>query len=272
MCGESRYDAAKKAASGGKKLVPRQVFHTIPIGPQLQALWRNPESANSIRYRERRTKEILRSCSAMQGGLTPTMIFFMVGITLKPLLTVGSSLKTWCLCFLLTAHSFIEIRHPTVGCPFGSFSITHPTSATRRNSSCQAHLFLVRTNPKIPSPSSTRVFTTYRHCRKKDFPFGIRHAMFRLKSHPFLAWELPMVLEWSILVDWLVTTVKVAVDCTVHSKDVINPEVLTITLHYSNLLITRSMDAIMMTSTLLMSKVLPRKHTRKIYAICLPLQ
>jgi hypothetical protein len=69
MCGESRYDAAKKAASGGKKLVPRQVFHTIPIGPQLQALWRNPESANSIRYRERRTKEIFEELQRNAGRL-----------------------------------------------------------------------------------------------------------------------------------------------------------------------------------------------------------
>lgn len=35
-CDEPWYNAAK---SGGKKLVPHQVFHTTPIGPQLQALW-----------------------------------------------------------------------------------------------------------------------------------------------------------------------------------------------------------------------------------------
>ena len=38
-CGESRFDPIKLAASDGKKKVPRQKFHTIPLGPQLQALW-----------------------------------------------------------------------------------------------------------------------------------------------------------------------------------------------------------------------------------------
>ncbi|KAG1893540.1 uncharacterized protein F5891DRAFT_962782 [Suillus fuscotomentosus] len=40
MCDELRYDQKKLARSHGRKKVPRAVFQTIPIGPQLQALWR----------------------------------------------------------------------------------------------------------------------------------------------------------------------------------------------------------------------------------------
>src|SRR6202040_4041599 len=66
-CGEPRYDAAQRAASGGKRLVPRQVFHTMPIGPQLQALWRNPDTAISMRYRDTRTQQILEELERNDG-------------------------------------------------------------------------------------------------------------------------------------------------------------------------------------------------------------
>ena len=68
-CGETRYDAAQRAASGGKKLIPRQVFHTMPIGPQLQALWRNPDTAISMRYRDIRTQQILEELEHSDGEL-----------------------------------------------------------------------------------------------------------------------------------------------------------------------------------------------------------
>jgi hypothetical protein len=68
-CGESRYDLVQLAASNGKKKVPRQVFHSIPIGLQLQALWRDAESARSLRYRNDRTKEILEELARNQGLL-----------------------------------------------------------------------------------------------------------------------------------------------------------------------------------------------------------
>jgi hypothetical protein len=49
MCGQARYEVEK---------VPRKRFYTIPIGPQLQALWRNPYSADSMGYRKKYTDKI----------------------------------------------------------------------------------------------------------------------------------------------------------------------------------------------------------------------
>jgi hypothetical protein len=49
MCGQDRYDAEK---------APRKRFHTIPIGPQLQALWRSPESSDCMGYRRKYTEKI----------------------------------------------------------------------------------------------------------------------------------------------------------------------------------------------------------------------
>ncbi|KAI0054504.1 hypothetical protein BV25DRAFT_1873322 [Artomyces pyxidatus] len=59
VCSEPRYDQIKLRDSGGKDKVPRQVYHTIPLGPQLQALWRSPESARALRYRSKITEEVI---------------------------------------------------------------------------------------------------------------------------------------------------------------------------------------------------------------------
>jgi hypothetical protein len=54
ICSEPRYDQHR--LSEGKR-IPRKEFHTIPIGPQLQALYRSPDSASSAHYlREERSR------------------------------------------------------------------------------------------------------------------------------------------------------------------------------------------------------------------------
>ena len=45
ICSEPRYDQFRLESR-----IPRQEFHTIPIGPQLQALYREPESATHAHY------------------------------------------------------------------------------------------------------------------------------------------------------------------------------------------------------------------------------
>lgn len=54
-CGESRYETD----AGGKNNIPRRVFHTIPLGPQIQAIYRTAEGVEAINHRNRRTQEIL---------------------------------------------------------------------------------------------------------------------------------------------------------------------------------------------------------------------
>jgi hypothetical protein len=50
VCSEPRYDQFRLQSSSGRDKIPRQEFHTIPIGPQLQALYRSPESASLAHY------------------------------------------------------------------------------------------------------------------------------------------------------------------------------------------------------------------------------
>lgn len=66
-CGEPRYDPI--AFEHTKKKISRQQFPTIPIGPQIQSLFRDPENAYEIRYRDRRTKEIIAEIVANNGKL-----------------------------------------------------------------------------------------------------------------------------------------------------------------------------------------------------------
>ncbi|RXW11820.1 hypothetical protein EST38_g14035 [Candolleomyces aberdarensis] len=65
VCGESRY----QNTPGRKKLVPKQKFYTIPIGPIIQALWSSPDNARHMGYRKRKTAEILERFRSANGTL-----------------------------------------------------------------------------------------------------------------------------------------------------------------------------------------------------------
>jgi hypothetical protein len=69
-CGDLRWDPKRFEESGGQIKVPRKTFYTIPLGPQLQALWRSKEGATAMRYRINKTKEILEDLDANNGKLT----------------------------------------------------------------------------------------------------------------------------------------------------------------------------------------------------------
>jgi hypothetical protein len=69
FCGAHRYDQDILRKSDGRQKVPRQTYSTIPLGPQLQASWRDRQGAESMRYRERETKKLLAPLRASQGHL-----------------------------------------------------------------------------------------------------------------------------------------------------------------------------------------------------------
>jgi hypothetical protein len=50
LCSELQYDGLKLHLSGGKEWITRQEFHMIPLGPQLQVLYCEPESAACAHY------------------------------------------------------------------------------------------------------------------------------------------------------------------------------------------------------------------------------
>ncbi|KAG1833099.1 hypothetical protein EV424DRAFT_1480170, partial [Suillus variegatus] len=69
-CHSYRYDQIKYEASNGKVKSPVKVFHTVPIGPQLQTLYRDPAAAANMCYRDERTKRIFEELELADGKLS----------------------------------------------------------------------------------------------------------------------------------------------------------------------------------------------------------
>jgi hypothetical protein len=59
-CGEERHESPG---------IPKQEFYTIPLGPLLQALYRDPQSAKDMSYRRLRTREIIKELQQNNGFL-----------------------------------------------------------------------------------------------------------------------------------------------------------------------------------------------------------
>ena len=63
-CQLPRYEKVK-----GKNKPVKQ-FVSIPLGPMLQALWRTPEGADRMRYRNRKTHEVMQQLNQNHGIVT----------------------------------------------------------------------------------------------------------------------------------------------------------------------------------------------------------
>ena len=57
-CGQPRYKEKDLEESDGERKVPRQVFTTFPVGPQLQARWKHSQTAKDMFYRWEKTEEL----------------------------------------------------------------------------------------------------------------------------------------------------------------------------------------------------------------------
>jgi hypothetical protein len=64
MCGGSRWDEGRLHASNGRVKTAVKKFTTIQIGPQLQAQYRNAQSARDMRYLYEKTQEVLAGLEA----------------------------------------------------------------------------------------------------------------------------------------------------------------------------------------------------------------
>ena len=68
-CSEPRYDQKKLEATDGLAKEPRKIFTTFPVGPQLQARWKDSRTAEKMFYRWRKTQELRREREE-SGGIT----------------------------------------------------------------------------------------------------------------------------------------------------------------------------------------------------------
>ncbi|EIW80973.1 hypothetical protein CONPUDRAFT_56343 [Coniophora puteana RWD-64-598 SS2] len=68
-CRKLRWDEARLRSSGGKKKIPRAVSTTFLLGPMIQTNWRHPDTANKMKYRRTRTREIFEQMRRNSNGL-----------------------------------------------------------------------------------------------------------------------------------------------------------------------------------------------------------
>ncbi|KIM52263.1 hypothetical protein SCLCIDRAFT_32776 [Scleroderma citrinum Foug A] len=59
LCGTSRWNQEHLDCTNGRSKVPAKRFTTIPLGPQLQALYRDPDQARNMCYLHERTQQII---------------------------------------------------------------------------------------------------------------------------------------------------------------------------------------------------------------------
>ena len=78
-CGESRWDPDHLRESQGTVKSPRKQFSTLLVGPQLQAMFRDPLKATEMRYRQKHTEDVLKELER-NGGTVPTYNDFFDGI------------------------------------------------------------------------------------------------------------------------------------------------------------------------------------------------
>ena len=68
-CSEPWYEQVTLVNSGGWIKKAHQEFHTMPIGPQLQALWCHPESAACTKYLDACMHKIIEELKRNDGLL-----------------------------------------------------------------------------------------------------------------------------------------------------------------------------------------------------------
>jgi hypothetical protein len=68
LCGKPRYK--EQQPSTKKSKVPNRVFHTIPLGPQIQALWSSPDGAYGMLYSLHQAEKV-RTCLQSNGNTMP---------------------------------------------------------------------------------------------------------------------------------------------------------------------------------------------------------
>jgi len=69
-CGKPRYKGQRQGSSTQHSKVPNRIFHTIPLGPQIQALWSSPDGVKDMLYSLHQTERVWERLSK-NDGTTP---------------------------------------------------------------------------------------------------------------------------------------------------------------------------------------------------------
>ncbi|KAJ7289478.1 hypothetical protein C8J57DRAFT_1493916 [Mycena rebaudengoi] len=136
-CAEPRYDPLRLPAK-----IPRKQYHTIPLGPQLQAIRRSKEGATQLEYRKRCTDAILAELERNGNVRSSAYRDFFDGTD------------------YLEAVINRKIKPPTVGYMFGFFLTVQPRSATTKRYILPGGFI---SGPNPPKNSDSYIYTGLYH-------------------------------------------------------------------------------------------------------------
>ncbi|KAG1788453.1 uncharacterized protein HD556DRAFT_1245107, partial [Suillus plorans] len=158
-CNKPRYDPIQLQRSRGHIKRACQIFHTFPIGPQLQALWRHPDSAELMHYRNQRTQQIFEEVArnggvpdayddvitgrayleaVQQGHIKPEDMVLMMSLDGAQLYETKQSdvwIYIWIVINISPAHRYKK-KHVIIHC--GSEKLIRPGKGTKRR--CKQYL------------------------------------------------------------------------------------------------------------------------------------
>ena len=144
-CSEPRYEQVTLANSGGRIKKAHQEFHTMPIGPQLQALWCHPESAAHAKYLDACTHEIIEELKC-NNRLLDSYDNFLHGTEFLQAVESGR-IKPGDMVVMFLMDGAQLYRNKQSDCWIGIWIIAL-TSITRKILSCWLSSFPAQTNQK----------------------------------------------------------------------------------------------------------------------------
>lgn len=159
-CGESHYDEITLANSHGKVKKPHQEFHTMPIGPQLQALWQHPESVASVKYGDTRTAEIMEELQRT-GGFINTYDDFLHGMEYLNAVASGH-IKPGDPLLMFSMDSAQLFCNKQPDCWIGIWIILNRSPTTRYKKMCVIPSFFIP-GPNKPKNGDSYFYASLHH-------------------------------------------------------------------------------------------------------------
>jgi len=159
-CSEPRYEQITFANSDGWIKKARQVFHTMPIGPQLQALWHHPESAARARYLDACTAEIIEELKH-NDGLLDSYDDFLHGTEYLRAVESGR-IKSGDMVVMFSMDGAQLYRNKQSDCWIGIWIIFNYSPDSRYKKNIVAPAFIIP-GPNKPKNSDSYLFPSLHH-------------------------------------------------------------------------------------------------------------
>ena len=200
FCGEDRF---RKSQHGNvSKPVPRRQFVTLPIGPQLQALWRHPTTVAKLRDRLQRTREALTDRNKERG--IRDYYDICCGSEYLNLVESGKILDNDMLLYISMDGAQLY-RDKESDAWFGISGIIDFPPETRHSREAVLPLFVIG-GPNPPKNYDSFLYPTFSHfaaCQRKGLRIWDSSTDTEFTSHPWFAFGTADTVGMAELNGWV---------------------------------------------------------------------